>query len=103
MKKILMISAVVPALFLSGCGEGWEMKLYDGVPYGNTRTAGHGVQYVRANMMPAKGPVIEAAEPESKVLIAPEPTPEPIVEDKDDSTGAVLNSGEKFFRELQKK
>lgn len=42
-------------LLLSACGEGWEMKLDNAVfPYGNSRTAGSGVVYVRAKLLPEK-------------------------------------------------
>ena len=62
----MRVMAVVPVLFLAACGDGWDTKLYDGVPYTMERTAGHGLAYVRANMMPARGPSVEtAAEPEA--------------------------------------
>lgn len=51
---------LVPLLFLSACGEGYEMVPYEGTPYGD-RTAGKGVAYVRAKMAPQKGPVLEPA------------------------------------------
>jgi hypothetical protein len=44
----------VPVL-LTGCGDGWEMQLTNtAFPYGNSRTAGSGVVYVLAKMMPEK-------------------------------------------------
>ena len=40
---------------LTACGDGWEMIRVDNVvPYGNTRTAGSGVAYVRAKLLPPK-------------------------------------------------
>lgn len=43
------------AIPLSACGEAWEAKLTDKIfPYGNKRTAGSGVVYVLAKMMPKK-------------------------------------------------
>ncbi len=51
-------------LALSACGEGWEMIRTDTmVPYGNTRTAGTGVAYVRAKMLPEKDLKLEPAAP----------------------------------------
>lgn len=43
------------SLLLTGCGDGWETVEYSGkVPYTIDRTAGNGVMYVRAKMMPEK-------------------------------------------------
>lgn len=43
------------SLLLAGCGDGWEtVKYSDKVPYTMERTAGDGVMYVRAKMMPEK-------------------------------------------------
>lgn len=43
------------SLLLAGCGEGWEtVKYSDKVPYTMERTAGDGVMYVRAKLMPEK-------------------------------------------------
>lgn len=66
-----MSGAVFSVLFLAGCGDGYEMQPYSGTPYGD-RTAGRGVEYVRASMMPQKGPATDkAAMPESKPVIEP--------------------------------
>ena len=47
-------------LGLAACGEGWEpQELRGRVPYTEERTAGPGVEYVRAYMLPEKGPVLE--------------------------------------------
>ncbi|MBN8522077.1 MAG: hypothetical protein J0L77_09310 [Alphaproteobacteria bacterium] len=46
------------ALTLTGCGEGWEAKRYEGFPYMNERTAGPGIEYVRARLLPEKGPIL---------------------------------------------
>ncbi len=51
--------ALASVLLLAACGEGWDTKLYDSVPYSMERTAGNGVAFVRANMMPARGPIVE--------------------------------------------
>ena len=65
MKQLgLMTVALIP-LALTACGgEGWELrKTNTTFPYGNQRTAGSGVEWVRASMMPAKGPILEAPQP----------------------------------------
>lgn len=67
---ILRFSLLALPLALTACGEGWEAVRSDQIfPYGNQRTAGTGVMYVRANMMPEKEmklePVSEAHAPET--------------------------------------
>lgn len=48
-------TVIAGCLMLSACGEGWETVEYsDRVPYMMERTAGSGVEYVRAQMMPEK-------------------------------------------------
>jgi len=101
MKKLLMFGTIVPALFLAGCGDGYEMRPYHNTPYGD-RTAGSGVEYVRAHMMQEKGPVIKAEQPKLEPIVAPPPA-EPVVETKPDPVDNLIGSGEKFFRDLQKK
>jgi len=91
MKKFFLIGVMLSALFLTGCGEGWETKIYDGFPYGNVRTAGYGVEYVREHLMPKKGTKIEIEKPA------------PVKEENKMDAGKVLSSGEKFFRDLQRK
>ncbi len=55
MKNILRVLVVLTPFMLSACGDGWEMVRVDNVvPYGNSRTAGTGVAYVRAKMLPQK-------------------------------------------------
>ncbi len=50
--RLVLLSA---PLLLAACGEGWEAEKTDKIlPYGNKRTAGSGVVYVRAQMMPEK-------------------------------------------------
>lgn len=66
-RSALILAAVAP--LLAACGEGWVAQpIRNYVPYTEERTAGPGVAYVRAYMMPEKGPVLEpiitpAAEP----------------------------------------
>jgi len=53
-KRAILLSA--SSLFLlTGCGEGYELvKTNTMFPYGNQRTAGSGVAYVLAKMLPKK-------------------------------------------------
>tara|TARA_Y100000590_G_scaffold470314_1_gene663622 strand:- start:69301 stop:69636 length:336 start_codon:yes stop_codon:yes gene_type:complete len=54
-KKLLKISALLIPMALSACGDGWQVVYTKDVfPYGDGRTAGVGVIYVREIMMPAK-------------------------------------------------
>lgn len=93
MKKVLLLGAALPLFLLTACGEGWDQRSYDNTPYGD-RTAGSGVEYVRANMMPERGPVLKAAEPELQSVA---------VEDKREDVDPLLNSGEKIFSNAVKK
>lgn len=105
MKKFLMLGTALSVLFLTGCGEGWEMRTYNNTPYGD-RTAGGGVEYVRAHMMPAKG--VQAEAPKKEVKVTP---PEKVKvetrkaseEKEEDVSDSLLKSGEKFFRKMIKK
>jgi hypothetical protein len=50
--KVMVLCA---PLLLAACGEGYEMVRVEGVvPYTEPRTAGTGVAYVRAKMLPEK-------------------------------------------------
>lgn len=52
-------------LMLAACGEGYEWQLTNThFPYGNQRTAGSGVIYVLAKMMPEKSLNLQPAERE---------------------------------------
>lgn len=57
----LLILSGVSTLGLSACGEGWVAMPYQGVPYGEERTAGSGVKFVRDHLLPSKGPILDAA------------------------------------------
>src|SRR5690606_11650870 len=74
-RTVLTLATAAPLFLLAAC-DGYEMRLYDGFPYGNQRTAGHGVEYVLAKMMPKQGPVLEQAAPAPAPVPAPEPEPE---------------------------
>lgn len=57
-RSLMSLMAAMP--LLAACGEGWVMQpVRDYVPYSEERTAGPGVAYVRAYMLPEKGPVLE--------------------------------------------
>lgn len=96
MKKLILLGAVAPMMFLlTACGEGWEMRPYANTPY-QDRTAGNGVEYVRAHMMPSKGPVVKAAEPKKEA-------PPPAAKTKEGNVDGLINSGEKYFRDIIRK
>lgn len=60
-RQALIALCGVSTLSLAACGEGWEMVEFRGqVPYVEERTAGPGVAYVRAHMMPQKSIVLPA-------------------------------------------
>lgn len=63
-KNLFRSACCMMALFLlTACGEGWEMQLTNtAFPYGNQRTAGSGVMYVRAKLLPKKELNIVAVE-----------------------------------------
>lgn len=73
----LRYMALAAPLLLAGCGEGWEMVRTDQiVPYGNSRTAGTGVAYVRAKMLPQKELKLDPA-PVAAPVAAPVVVPDP--------------------------
>lgn len=54
-KNSLKAAVFLIPLMLGACGDGWEaVYTKDIFPYGNERTAGIGVVYVRQVMMPEK-------------------------------------------------
>lgn len=75
MKKLRYLILAAP-LCLAACGDGWEMVRTDAMfPYGNKRTAGTGVAYVVAKMMPKKD--LNLKEVERPMTPAPSPEPKP--------------------------
>lgn len=53
--RSLTLALLASPLLLTACGEGYELIRTDTMfPYGNQRTAGSGVAYVLAKMMPEK-------------------------------------------------
>lgn len=104
----LRLIAVLPALLLAGCGEGYELVKYTGFPYGNERTAGSGVAYVRANMMPEKGTSVQPELKETSKILDKVGTPPPPAEEAEPvqpkaETEHLLNSAEKIFEQKMKK
>ncbi len=74
--KLVRFMILASPILLAACGEGWEMIRVDNVvPYGNTRTAGTGVAYVRAKMMPEKELKLEAAVAPAPMTTPPPPPP----------------------------
>ncbi|MCD8566749.1 MAG: hypothetical protein LRY36_02365 [Alphaproteobacteria bacterium] len=69
-----LVTALASLLLLASCGEdsGWEMKLTNtAFPYGNQRTAGSGVMYVRAQMLPEKTLSLETVQHDMTPEAAP--------------------------------
>lgn len=90
MSKALLRLAILSApLVLTACGEGWEVsRTSDYGTYEMDRTAGTGVAYVRAKMLPEKEIVVEPMMEE----ISPEAqAPEPVMQ------------AEEIFTEAQRK
>jgi hypothetical protein len=80
-RRFVTVCATLAPLALAGCGDGWVTQPYHGVPYdgkgidSDDRTAGYGVEYVRASMMPSKGANTETIM--EKKTEAPTPPPAP--------------------------
>lgn len=74
-RSLLILAAATP--LLAACGEGWVMQpVRDYAPYSEERTAGAGVAWVRAYMLPEKGPVLTPV----SATPAPAPVAEPIAD-----------------------
>ena len=70
LRSAVIVFSGLSALTLAACGEGYEVvKIRGSVPYVEERTAGPGVAYVRAHMMP------------EKTVVLPEPLLTPQVQD----------------------
>lgn len=92
----VLILAALPAFALAACGD-LVPTPYDGVPYTHERTAGRGVAYVRASMLPPKETKTETIMEEKTVVTAPavvEPTPPP---------PPPITAGDKVFDNKQSK
>ncbi|NQZ14704.1 MAG: hypothetical protein HRT94_07770 [Alphaproteobacteria bacterium] len=71
LKQVFGTFVAASALMLTACGEdqGWVAVDYNGAPYGEERTAGSGIKYVRAYMLPEKGPALDPIMEEVDALI----------------------------------
>ena len=103
LRRSLQILSVLPLLALGACGEGYETRPYSGTPYdGNQpgeRTAGYGVEYVLAKMMPEKGPVLETQMKEETVTVTEEPEPAPV----EAAPPPPVEDAAPVFNEMQRK
>lgn len=96
-RSFLRVSLLTLPLFLAGCGEGWEaQKTSTYLPYGNERTAGSGVVYVRAQLLPKKDLNLE---PE---LVKPSREPEPVPPEPVEEVQTPLDA-EEIFNDAQSK
>lgn len=50
----LFILVVSSMSLLAACDDNWDVKPYYDIPYTYERTAGHGVEWTRAHLMPQK-------------------------------------------------
>ncbi|MFN3701170.1 MAG: hypothetical protein ACK4VI_06575 [Alphaproteobacteria bacterium] len=74
--RVKFLAVLSLPLLLSACGEGYEIQLTNThFPYGNERTAGSGVVYVLAKMMPEK--TLNLAPAERALTAPPAQTPAP--------------------------
>jgi len=96
---VLAASAAV-LLALPACGDGWTTQPYAQTPYGYERTAGYGVEYVRASMLPQRGPVLPEVRPVEPPAAALTPEPEFV---EQDYSADLLQQGEVMFDERQRK
>lgn len=93
--RFIRVMIFASPLMLAACGEGWEMvRVKDIVPYTQDRTAGTGVAYVRAKMLPQKELKLESP------VMAPTPAPAPMSVPPPPPQPA---KAEKVFREGQSK
>lgn len=75
-KTILKMALLCLPLALSACGDSWQIVYTKDVfPYGNERTAGVGVVYVREVMLPAKEIKLSEEAPAAEMGTMPEQTP----------------------------
>jgi len=104
MSKFAMVAAA--CLTLTACGEDWVPQLTtEYVPYGEERTAGSGIVYVRKSMLPPKTEIKAAVEPPKAEIKAPEPKiqeavkvePPPIMMPKDPEPAAPVLKADEMF------
>lgn len=96
-RSFLRMSLLTLPLFLGACGEGWEaQKTTSYKPYGNYRTAGSGVVYVRAKLLPKKDLNLESE------LKKPSRNLEPVPAESVEEVTTSLKADE-IFNEAQSK
>jgi len=109
-KRSALILSLLSPLALAACGEGWDMQTYNNRgAYTAERTAGSGVEYVRAGIMRAKGPVLEPQmedriEVQQTNTIEQDPPPPPaekVVEEAKEAP--AVQEADKIFTTKQKK
>ena len=108
-KSLLRLLVLSTPLMLGACGEGWEAQRTDTIsPYGNKRTAGTGVVYVRAKMMPEKELNLEPVTEEEEVApveesVEPEPQAEaePVLDAEEIFTEAQTKGGAPVKKEMK--
>lgn len=70
----LKVCILMSPMMLAACGDGWEaQKTTEYSPYGNQRTAGSGVVYVRKNLLPEKELKVELPAEQEAVVMHDEP------------------------------
>lgn len=70
----LKVCILMSPMMLAACGDGWEaQKTTEYFPYGNQRTAGSGVVYVRKNLLPEKELKVELPAEQEAVVMHDEP------------------------------
>lgn len=92
------ICVLVVPFMLAGCGDGgeWEKTLTKThFPYGNQRTAGSGVAYVLAKMMPEKSLKLEETKAETGMVkasrtIEPAVIENPVIEEVKETLSRTL-------------
>ncbi len=100
LRSLRFVVLAAPFL-LAACGEGYDLIRTDGMfPYGNNRTAGSGVAYVLAKMMPERELNLKPAESSSS-----SPKVEPAIEPAASSEDLTVQEKamEKLFDEALKK
>lgn len=54
LKTHLISLCFLPVISLTACDSSWDVKPYYEIPYTYDRTAGHGVEWIRAHMLREK-------------------------------------------------
>ena len=93
LRKSLMAVLCLSPLMLAAC-EGWvPVYSHDIFPYGNDRTAGSGVVWVRESLLPPKTLKVEIPEEVVETLPALDPAPEPaLIVEKEEELPPIAES-----------